>query len=49
LPLLPGSVTIPAHFPNRGKENFYVCSKEKGDSNLILVKITYFYPIFGYF
>lgn len=29
-------------FFDKDKENFYDYSKEKGDSNLILVKITYF-------
>ena len=36
-------------FLDNVKENFCVCSKEKGDSNLNLAKITYFYPIFSRF
>ena len=49
MPLLPGSVTIPTLFSDKDKEKFYVWSKEKGDSNHIFVKITYFYPIFAIF
>ena len=49
MPLLPGSVTMPTLFSDKDKENFYVCSKEKGDSNIIIVKITYFYPVFAIF